>query len=153
MVGYLLMCSYSIAGLSHGDFVQADILDGGPDNRQATVLGREDVNLIGALPYIAKQTFNGIGGPNMPVHALRKLVKREGLLFLLSQASDRLWIALAVFGFEGHQLDHGLLFGWLSPDPSEFGCHLSALSAGDSVQDIALFMHKTALTRGGRKQF
>ena len=44
----------------------------------------QDVNLIGALSHIAKQTFKGIGGPNMPVHALRKLVKRERFLFLLS---------------------------------------------------------------------
>jgi hypothetical protein len=32
------------------------------------------------------------------VHALRELIKREGLLFFLGQASHGLWIALAVFG-------------------------------------------------------
>jgi hypothetical protein len=49
--------------------VQADILDRRPENRQATVLRREDVNLIGALSHIAKQTFKGIGGQKMPMHA------------------------------------------------------------------------------------
>jgi len=62
--------------LSQRKFVQADILDGGPDNRQATGLGREDINLIGALPHIAEETFDGIGRLNMSVQGLRKLVKR-----------------------------------------------------------------------------
>src|SRR5215467_10654673 len=64
-------------------FVQTDILDGRPDNGQTTWFRREDVNLIGALSHIAKQTFKGIGGPNVSVHALRKLVKRERFFFLL----------------------------------------------------------------------
>ncbi len=51
--------------LSQRKFVQADILDGRPDDRQATGLGREDINLIGALPHIAEETFDGIGRLNM----------------------------------------------------------------------------------------
>jgi hypothetical protein len=133
--------------------VQADILHGCPDDAQATGLRREDIDLIGPLPHIAEQTLNGIGGLNMPMHALREGVKREGLLFFLAQTSHCLWIALAVFGFEGHQLSHGFLFGGLLPDSCEFGGHLSALPSGDGIQDIALLMHQTALTRGGRKQF
>jgi hypothetical protein len=78
--------------------MQADILDGCPDDSQATHLGSEHVNLIGALPHEASQTLDGIGSLNVAVHALRELVKGEGLLFLLSQASHRFWIALAVFG-------------------------------------------------------
>src|SRR6266852_3278731 len=93
----------------HRDFVQADILDRGPDNRQATALRREDIDLIGTLPHIAKETFDGVGRLNMSVHGGRELVKRQEVLFILSQASHRLWIALAVFGFEGSELDHGLL--------------------------------------------
>jgi hypothetical protein len=69
--------------------VQADILDRGPHNREATHLGGEDINLIDALSHIAKQTFDGIGGLKVSVYHLRKLVKREGLLFLFSQASHR----------------------------------------------------------------
>jgi hypothetical protein len=64
--------------------VQADILDRCPHNRQAAVLGGENVNLISALPHVAEEAFDGIGGLNMSVHDLRKLVKREGLLFLFS---------------------------------------------------------------------
>ena len=48
--------------------MQADILDRGPDNRQATGLRGEHVDLIGALPHIAEETFNGIGRLNVPVH-------------------------------------------------------------------------------------
>ena len=67
-------------------------------NREATGLRRECVNLICALSYVAEEALDGIGGLKMSVHALRELVKRQGLLFLLSQASHRFWVALAVFG-------------------------------------------------------
>ena len=63
--------------------MQTDILDGRPDNGQTTGLRREGVNLIGTLPHIAEETFDSIGGLNVPVHALRELIKREGLLFFL----------------------------------------------------------------------
>jgi hypothetical protein len=56
--------------------VQADILDGGPDNGQATGLCREHINLVGALPHIAKEAFNGIRGLNMPMHTLEETRKR-----------------------------------------------------------------------------
>ncbi len=55
--------------------------------------------------YIAEEAFDGVGGLDVAVHRLRKRKKREGVLFVLSQASDRLWIALAVLGFEGRQYD------------------------------------------------
>ena len=42
----------------------------------------QHINLIGALPNIAEETFDGIGGLNMSVHRLRKLEERQGLLFL-----------------------------------------------------------------------
>ena len=58
--------------------MQADILDRGPGNRQATFLGREDVDLIGTLAHITEQAFNGIGGLNVPVHALRKGINEVG---------------------------------------------------------------------------
>ena len=48
--------------------MQADVLDDGPDNRDATRLRRTHINLIGALPYIAEETFNGVGGLNVPMH-------------------------------------------------------------------------------------
>jgi hypothetical protein len=54
--------------------VQTDVLDRCPDNREATTLRSEHINLIGALPYIAEQTFNGIGRLDKAVHALRKRI-------------------------------------------------------------------------------
>ena len=129
--------------------MQTDVLDGGPDNCQATRFCGEDVNLISALPNIAKQAFNSIRRLNVSVHGRRKLVKRQQVLFIFSQTSHRLWIAFAVFGFEGRQLGHCFLFAGLVPDPNEFGLYLSALASGDGIQDIALFMHQTALTKGG----
>ena len=50
--------------------VQADILDRGPNDGETTGLGGEHIDLIGALPHIAKKTLNGIRGLNVPVHAL-----------------------------------------------------------------------------------
>lgn len=41
----------------HRDFVQTDILHRGPDNGQTTGLGREDIDLIGALAHIALRDF------------------------------------------------------------------------------------------------
>ncbi len=71
------------------DFVQTDILDGGPDNGETTGLRCEHINLIGALPHIAEQAFDGVGGLNMSVQGLRKLVKREEVLFIFRQAAQR----------------------------------------------------------------
>jgi hypothetical protein len=141
---WLTLGSETKAG-SHRDFVQADILDRGPHNRQAAVLGGEDVDLIGALPHVAEEAFDGIGGLNMPVHGLRKLVKREGLLFLFSQASQRFGIAFTIFGFEGRQLDECLLFGRLLPNRHEFNLNLTALSPGDRSEDIALLMRPASV--------
>ena len=57
LAGCWLTLSSEFAGASDRDFVQADILDSGPHNRQAAVLGGEDVNLIGALPDVALRGF------------------------------------------------------------------------------------------------
>ncbi len=83
------------------EFVQTDILNRRPDDRQATGLGGEHVDLIGALPHKTLQTLNGIGRLDRVVHGRRKLVKGQQVLFIFSQTSHRLWIAFAVFGFEG----------------------------------------------------
>jgi hypothetical protein len=132
--------------------MQADVLDGRPNNSQATGFCGEHVNLIGPLPHEASEAFDGIGGLNMSVHDLRKFVKREGLLFLFSQASHRFGIAFPIFGFEGRQLDECLLFRRLLPNRHEFSLNLTALSPADRREDIVLLMHQTALTRRGRKQ-
>jgi hypothetical protein len=57
--------------------MQTNILDGGPDNCEATHFGSKHVDLIGALPHIAKQAFNRIRRLNIPVHGYRKLVKGQ----------------------------------------------------------------------------
>jgi len=152
LAGCWLTAHVESSGGSEREFVQADILDRGPDNRQATVLGREDVDLISPLPHITEETLNRIGRLNMSMHAGRELVKGEGVLFLLGQTSQRLWIALAVFGFEGRQLGHCLLFARLIPDANEFGLDIATFPSGNGIQHIALFMQQTPLTRRGRKQ-
>ncbi len=50
--------------------MKTDILDGRPDNRQATGLGLEDVNLIGALSHEAKETFDSIRRLNVTMQDL-----------------------------------------------------------------------------------
>jgi hypothetical protein len=59
----------------------------------------QDVNLVGALAHIAEKTFDRIGRLNGSVHVLRKRIKGQQVLFILSQASYRFWIALAIFSF------------------------------------------------------
>jgi hypothetical protein len=54
----------------HRDFVQTNVLDGGPDDRQTTGLCREDLDLISPLAHIAEKTLNRIGGLNVAVHGL-----------------------------------------------------------------------------------
>jgi len=116
--------------------VQTDVLDRGPDDGQATSLRREDVDLISPLPHIAEETLKSIGRLNMSVHALRELIKREGLLFFLGQASHCLWVALAVLGFEGGQLCQCLRLCRLIPDAHEFGLDIATLPFGDGIQHI-----------------
>ena len=69
--------------------MQADVLHRRPDNGQTTGFGREGVNLIGALPHIAEEAFDGISGLNVSMHRGRKRKKRERVLFVLSQTSHR----------------------------------------------------------------
>ena len=84
LAGYLFTSIDQLSGALHGQFVQADILDGGPDDCQATVLCREHVDLIRPLPYITEETFNRIRGLNVPVQAHRKSIKSQEVFFILS---------------------------------------------------------------------
>ena len=63
--------------------MQADILDRCPDNRQATGLRCEHINLMCALPHITEQTFDSIGRLNISVHGRWEFVKRQQVLFVL----------------------------------------------------------------------
>jgi hypothetical protein len=58
--------------------VQADILNGGPDDGETTGFRSEHVDLIRALAHIAEKALNGIGGLDMPMHALGEVVKPTG---------------------------------------------------------------------------
>src|SRR5205085_930448 len=57
--------------------VQADILDAGPDNREATGLRREDVDLISPLAHEAPEAFNGVRALNVSVPGLASTRKTE----------------------------------------------------------------------------
>jgi hypothetical protein len=83
-----------------------------------------------ALPYVAKETFNGIGRTDIPMHDLRKSLKRQEMLFIFHQAAHRFGILLLVFAFECRQLGQGLLFRWRLPDPSQFRSDRVLLSDG-----------------------
>src|SRR5258708_6776400 len=148
----LLTSTYEPSVVSHREFVQTDILHRGPDDREATGLRCEHVDLIGALPHIAKEALNGIGRLNVPVHCGRKGIKRQQVLFILGQTPYRFGIAHSVLGFEGGQGDQCLWLCRLLPNANEFSLHIPTLSFWDSIAHIALLMHQTALTRGSRKQ-
>ena len=101
LTGYLLTRTRQLSHSSHRDFVQANILDRRLDNREATGLSREDINLISTLPHITKQALDGVRSLNRSMHRLRKCIQGHEVLFILSQATHRCWIALSVLGFDG----------------------------------------------------
>ena len=55
--------------------MQADVLDGRPDNRETTGFRREHINLIGALSHIAEEALNRIGRLNVAVHGQQETHK------------------------------------------------------------------------------
>ena len=81
--------------------MQADILNGCPDNGKATSLRSKYIDLIGALPNIAEETLDGIRGLNVSMQRGRKVIKRQEMLFIFHQASHGFTIAPRIFGFEG----------------------------------------------------
>lgn len=119
--------------------MQADILDSRPNNGKVSGLLLEDVNLIGALSYIAEETLNGIGRLNVPVYCGGERVKGQEVLLILRKAAYRFGIALRVLGFEGRQYQRVLLAPF-------------SLSSMNGIQHIELLIYQTSLARGGRKQ-
>jgi hypothetical protein len=92
--------SLSRSGLSlkpDWNFGQTNILHDGPNNREARRLGCEGVNLIGALPHIAKQALNRVGGADVAMHDRRKGIKGQQMVLLLAETADCFRIALAIF--------------------------------------------------------
>jgi hypothetical protein len=66
-----------------------NILHRGPNNREATGLRGKRIDLIGALSHIAKKALNGVGAADVTVHHLWKSIKRQEMLFVLSQTAYR----------------------------------------------------------------
>jgi hypothetical protein len=67
-----------VRGLLQRDFVQTDILHGGPNDGQAAGFRREHIYLIGALSHIAEETFDRISALNIPMDGGRELVNEVG---------------------------------------------------------------------------
>lgn len=87
-----------------------------PDKRDAGCFGRKGIDGIGALPNVAKQAFNGVGGTNIPMHDHWEVIKGEQMLCIFHQAPHRLRIAFMIFGLERLQVEKSILFRGLFPD-------------------------------------
>ena len=131
---------------------QANILHHGPDDGQAARFGREDINLIRALAYFAKQAFNSIGTPNIAVHHWREGIERQEMLFILAEAAHGFGIVLLILGFESGQVQERVFFLLLLPDARQVGDDLLVLAFGNRIQDVALLVDQAALAQRGRKQ-
>jgi hypothetical protein len=86
--------------LADGNPWQTNILHDGPHNRETRCFCCEGINLIRSLSYIAKKTFNGIGGANVAVHHLREIVIDQKMLLVFTEAAYGLGIPLLVLRFE-----------------------------------------------------
>jgi hypothetical protein len=125
----------------------------GPYDGQTARFGCEGVNLIGALPHIAKEAFNGIGGANVAMHHLRKGVKREQMLFILHEAAHGFGIArsryLALKAANCRSAS-SLVSDFQIPVNSAVTALRSRL--GMAFISTRLFMHYTALACSGGKE-
>ena len=108
--------------------------------------------LIGALPYVAEQALNGIGGLNMPVHRGGELVKGQQVFFILRQAAHRFGIAHSVLAFKGGQLGQCFLLGRCSQMPTSSACTSPRSRLGMALSTLRCLCDLSALARGGRKQ-
>ena len=77
-----MLTTISVQPLADRNFRQTNILHDGPNDRQATGFGRESIDLIGALPDIAKEAFNGVGTANIAMHDRWKGIKGQQMLFI-----------------------------------------------------------------------
>jgi hypothetical protein len=98
-----------------------DILHDGPDNGQTTGFRRKGVNLIGALSNIAEKAFDGIGRLDMTVPSRWKGIKRQEMLFILSQAPYGFAIALSIFGLKRIEVGQRIFLLLLFPKSCELG--------------------------------
>src|SRR5450631_4711902 len=96
---------------------QTNILHDSPHNRDTGCFCCERVNLIRSLPYIAKKTFDGIGGANITMHYLWKIVIGQKMLLVFAEAADGFRIAFLVLCLERGQIEKCIFFLLLFEDP------------------------------------
>src|SRR5450755_773951 len=91
--------------LADGNPRQMKILHDGPHNRETGCFCGKGINLIRSLSDIAKKTFNGIGGANIAVHHLWKVVIGQKMLLVFAEATYRFRIAFLVLCLERSQIE------------------------------------------------
>ena len=84
--------------LANWNFGKTYILHHSPDNGQTTGFRCESIDLISALSHVTEEALNRVRGANIAMHHLWKRIKREQMVFVLTQTAHRLWIALPIFG-------------------------------------------------------
>jgi hypothetical protein len=116
-------------------FISSDLseLQSCPDNGQATGLRCKHINLIGALTHIAEEAFDRIGALKVSVHGLRKVIKRQKMLLILSQASDFLRITLSILGLKGSQMQLRLMLVGLLPNSNQLCLNVSTFASGNGI--------------------
>lgn len=62
------MSALLLLGLRHRDPGYLYSLHYRPHNGETTGFGSKGINLVGALSDVAKEAFNGIRGPDIPMH-------------------------------------------------------------------------------------
>src|SRR2546423_3760627 len=73
LVAYLLTTT-QIPSSVHRNLGHAYTLHNRPHDGQTAGFRGEGINLIGSLPDVAKKAFNGVRGPDVAMHDLRKRV-------------------------------------------------------------------------------
>src|SRR5207302_7202671 len=86
-----------------------------------------------------------IGTANGAMHDRRESIKRQKMLFIFTKTADGFGIALLICGFKGRHIEQRILFLLLLEDPGSCCADLFAFTMGNGVEDMALFMHHTAL--------
>jgi hypothetical protein len=125
--------------------MEMDILHHGPNNADTAGFRRKGIDLIGPLAYIAKEALNRIRRLDMQMHAGREGIKGQEMLLIFHETAHGFRIPLCIFRLEYRQIHQGILLLLLLPDPRQFGLHFLTLAARNRIEDIALFMHQTAL--------
>src|SRR5258708_33005406 len=81
-----------------------------------------------------------------------KGIKRQEMLFILSQAPYCFGVALSIFGFKRIQIEERIFLLLLFPNACEFGLDFLPFSSRDGTHDVALFVDQATLTRSCRKR-